>query len=291
MGDLVQKKTITPDYLTHAKKYNRGEEEMIILHNHHEPIIEWELWNIVQEELQKRNRHGKRGDGHSNRYVFSGKIKCGGCGASFVARKRYRKDESFYRCWKCYSAVSEGRWHIDTQGNTVGCNASKMLREELFEDMLRQSLQSLQLDRSRIIHSVVMLAVKAILVDETGEIGSVKKLQDKIKGIIKKKEAALDAFLSKVVTKEEMRMMMKRYERMLKDLQFQLQTLQQNENLHFDPKQLSNALQKLVTGIAQGEIKSEVFFRSILHYLTVYPDDTVDLQMNSLPQKWVFKLS
>ena len=25
VGDLMQKKTITPDYLTHKKKYNRGE--------------------------------------------------------------------------------------------------------------------------------------------------------------------------------------------------------------------------------------------------------------------------
>ena len=31
VGDLVQKKTITPDYLTHEKKYNHGEEEMIYI--------------------------------------------------------------------------------------------------------------------------------------------------------------------------------------------------------------------------------------------------------------------
>ena len=40
VGDLVQKKTITPDYLTHAKKYNHGEEEMIVIKSHHEPIID-----------------------------------------------------------------------------------------------------------------------------------------------------------------------------------------------------------------------------------------------------------
>ena len=30
-GDLVQKKTFTPDYLSHEKKYNRGEEEFVII--------------------------------------------------------------------------------------------------------------------------------------------------------------------------------------------------------------------------------------------------------------------
>ena len=38
-GDLIQKKTCTPDYLTHQKKINRGMEEPVILRDHHEPII------------------------------------------------------------------------------------------------------------------------------------------------------------------------------------------------------------------------------------------------------------
>lgn len=58
VGDLVQKKTITPDYLTHAKQYNHGEEELICIQNHHEPIIDRDLWNLVQEEICRRNLHG-----------------------------------------------------------------------------------------------------------------------------------------------------------------------------------------------------------------------------------------
>ena len=74
VGDLIQKKTYTPDYLSHQKKYNRGAEEKICLRNHHEPIIDRELWDTVQAELSRRNRHGELGMGHGNRYLFSGKI-------------------------------------------------------------------------------------------------------------------------------------------------------------------------------------------------------------------------
>ena len=35
VGDLVQKKSITPDYLTHEKKRNTGQEERIIIRDHH----------------------------------------------------------------------------------------------------------------------------------------------------------------------------------------------------------------------------------------------------------------
>lgn len=57
-GDLVQKKTYTPDYLTHEKKYNRGEEAMIIIRDHHTPIIDRKTWEAVQLELARRSRLG-----------------------------------------------------------------------------------------------------------------------------------------------------------------------------------------------------------------------------------------
>ena len=62
MGDLVQKKSITPDYLTHAKKYNHGEEELVVLRDHHEPIVERALWSAAQEALTRRARRKRRDD-------------------------------------------------------------------------------------------------------------------------------------------------------------------------------------------------------------------------------------
>ncbi len=55
-GDLVQKKTFTPDYLTHEKKYNHGEEEKVILRDHHEPIISRAQWDSAQTRLRSRGR-------------------------------------------------------------------------------------------------------------------------------------------------------------------------------------------------------------------------------------------
>ena len=56
-GDLVQKKTFTPDYLSHEKKYSRGEEEFVIIKNHHVPIISREMFEKAEkifEEKQKK---------------------------------------------------------------------------------------------------------------------------------------------------------------------------------------------------------------------------------------------
>ncbi len=56
-GDLIQKKTYTPNYLTHEKKKNKGQEELIIIRNHHAPIISKTLFKRVQDELKLRRRH------------------------------------------------------------------------------------------------------------------------------------------------------------------------------------------------------------------------------------------
>lgn len=162
VGDLVQKKTITPDYLSHARKYNHGEEELVSTCGHHEPIIDRELWGMVQEEMKKRNRKGGYGVGHSTRYVFSGKIKCGECGASFVSRKKYRKDGAGYRRWGCFTATTEGIQHEDVQGNVLGCDIGKMIRDELAMDILKQSIASLQIDVDGIIRNVMNIAMEAV---------------------------------------------------------------------------------------------------------------------------------
>lgn len=108
VGDLVQKKTFTPDFLTHEKRTNKGEVPYVTIENHHEPIISREIWNMAQERLRKNNKHRGGDCGHSNRYVFSGKIKCGECGSSFVGRFKYLKDGTKIRRWSCGTATNEG---------------------------------------------------------------------------------------------------------------------------------------------------------------------------------------
>ena len=88
VGDLCQKKTFTPDYLTHKKKYNRGNEEKIYIKDHHEAIIDRDLWNRTQAEPKRRSPSADQRSRHSNHYWCSGKICCGECGSRFVSRTK-----------------------------------------------------------------------------------------------------------------------------------------------------------------------------------------------------------
>ena len=166
VGDLVQKKTFTPDYLTHKKQRNQGEEALVMIRQHHDPIVSRELWDLVQAEMEKRDLHGASCSGHSNRFLFSGKIQCGACGASFVSRQRKRKDGSSYRRWGCFNAATHGTRHMDQQGRSVGCDIGMMLRDDDATDLLKQCLTSLKFDREQIMRNVVQAAAEAVILDE-----------------------------------------------------------------------------------------------------------------------------
>ena len=290
VGNLVQKKTITPDYLTHAKKYNHGEEDLICIENHHEPIIDRDLWNLVQEELAKRNLNGNYGKGHSNRYVFSGKIKCGECGASFVSRQRKRKDGSTYKRWGCITAANEGRVHRDSRGNEVGCDIGRQIRDELAMDMLKQSLSTIQMDKKWIINNVVSIAMDAISNCENDNFDLEEKLQYEMGQIIDKKQNVLDAFFSKNITKEDMRMMNERYDKQIGELQERLQAVKAREQIHYETGSLKNDVRKQVTDMVSGLTESEIFYKNVLDQMVVYPDQRVEVKLNLLPQKWIFVL-
>lgn len=290
VGDLVQKKTITPDYLSHAKKYNHGEEELVIIRDHHEPIIDRELWDTVQRELKKRNRNGELGAGHSNRYVFSGKIKCGECGASFVSRKKTRKDGSLYRRWSCYTATSEGLKRLDVQGNEVGCDIGKLLREELALDILRQSLATLRMGREGIIQNVTSLALEAIQMSEAGNSDRAEELEYEISQLNQKKADVLDAFFSRQITKEEMQLVNQRYDKELETFQKRLEAAQDRGSITYETEQLRDDIGRQVSDIVNGRADSEVLYKNVLDHMVVHKDRKVEVYLNLLPQKWTFVL-
>ena len=290
VGDLIQKKTITPDYLTHAKKANHGEEELVVIRDHHQPIIGRELWGVVQEELKKRNRNGALGAGHSNRYIFSGKIKCGECGASFVSRQRKRKDGSPSRRWSCYSAVNEGGIHVDPQGNRVGCDVRMALRDEVAMDMLRQALRTLRLDAGGLIDSVTAIALEAIRAGKQSGGERRESLELRLEQLSRKREAALDAFFSQDITREEMRRMTGRYDREAAELRERLARTGARSESSCEKAALRDDIRRRVAGLVNGEGDSEIFCKTILDHMVVYRDQRVEVRLNLLPQTWCFVL-
>lgn len=279
VGDLIQKKTYTPDFLTHAKRTNKGEVPFVTIHNHHDPIISREVWNLAQERLHKNNKHNEGKNGHSNRYAFSGKIKCGECGSSFVGRFKYRKDGTKIRRWSCGTATHEGRQK---------CNVGKLVRNDDAMQMLKMSIQSLTMDTKAIVNNVTALALEAI---QEGQITAGKNpghLQSEIHRIQKKKEVMMDSYFSGEITKEDMQAMKQKYDENLKELLCRYKEMELRHKEMRDSKVLRASIHSEVFDILNGKIESDVFCKTILESLTVYKDRHMELRLNKLPQIFLF---
>ncbi|MCI7125810.1 MAG: recombinase family protein [Agathobaculum sp.] len=109
-GDLLQKKTCTPDFLTHRSVPNRGQEPAIYLRGHHEAIVSRARFEQAQRELARRGAGKTR---HSARYWCSGRIRCGVCGRALLPRRAVRKDGSTrlrWSCRNCGGAAAQDAW-------------------------------------------------------------------------------------------------------------------------------------------------------------------------------------
>ena len=279
VGDLIQKKTFTPDFLTHTKRTNKGEVPFVTIENHHEPIISREVWNTAQERLQKNNKHSEGDGGHSNRYVFSGKIKCGECGSSFVGRSKQLKDGTKIRRWSCGTAANEG---------AQSCDVGKLVRDDDAMQMLKTAIRSLPMDTGAIINNVTALALEALLESETGSSDNPQRLQNEINRVQQKKEAVMDSYFSGEISKEDMQTMNRKYNRQMEELHLRWKDVELRQKENRDTKTLQSTIQSEVTDILNGKIESEVFYKSMLNSLTVFKDRHMELRLNLLSQLFRF---
>ena len=97
-GDAHLQKTFTVDFLTKRKKVNEGEIPAYYVEGSHPAIIEAAVFDMVQQEFERRKACANR---HSGVSLFSSKIKCGICGSWYGSKvwhstSKYRR--TIYQC-------------------------------------------------------------------------------------------------------------------------------------------------------------------------------------------------
>ena len=287
-GDLVQKKTYTPDFLSHDKKYNRGQEEFVIIKDHHEPIISRELFDEANRILDARSLSPEGKAKHSNRYPFSGKIKCGRCGCSYVARYKKRNDGSVYKAWRCLEAARHGSPHTDKAGNQVGCHANSIRNEDAVHIMYLVT-QSLKFDQQQIIGNLLAIIKSVIALDSTGT--DVAKLKNKIEEIENGRTNLLDVFLSGVITKEEFAAARAKCDAEIAELQAVIDSVDHHRTMISHEQELLEDIKNSINEIIDGAEYEDAFYKQILDRMVINNRDNIDVYLKLLPFKWSYTIS
>ena len=111
-GNMLLQKEFIEDPITKKRRKNKGQLPQYFVENTHEPIIDMETFQYVQDEMARRRELGALANKSLNITCFTGKIKCGFCGKSFMHNTRknraqftttYTDEDGMYTTWVCGS--------------------------------------------------------------------------------------------------------------------------------------------------------------------------------------------
>lgn len=261
-GDLVQCKTWTPDYLSHAKKYNHGEVEKVYIRNHHEPIIERRQFEAVQEEIKRRSPSDEIKSRYSNRFCFSGKVYCGNCGHVFVGRNR-KNAHSSYKTWKCSQNNRYGVPKKMADGNMYGCTNGAQIRDEVLKSACMEAVSVLNMNRKELVEQITSL-VSSVLGKNAEPDTKQNKLQ--IEQIEAKQKRLLDLYLEGCLTKKEYLLKKEEFDRKCEELM----ASDAEASKSADKEALLQEIKSFCNSLVKGEQWDDTYYREIIDRIVVY---------------------
>jgi len=259
IGVLKQKKDITVDYLSHKRKANEGEENYIIIENNHTPVVDKEIFDRVQKECARRRMlslgHGR----YSNRYVWSGKIKCGYCNSTFKRKINNSKSKNPQLGWKCSEAISNGKEKTDEKGQKVGCN-NEFIHERVLEENFLAVLNEVIENKDRVVQELKDRVRRAI--DEcSNKSDGIKVIGADMDKIAARKSKLIDMHTDGTITRAEFETANNQYNKQLAALTKQLLALKLENKVAEDLTQkLANVEAAIETLVKLKEFSDSICF-------------------------------
>lgn len=282
VGDLLQKKYVTRNYLTHKKELNNDFEDKIYIKNHHEAIIDRQTWERAQEEIERRRVSTERRSKYSNRYWCSGKILCSCCGSRYVIRK-YSRGDRVYVAWACRERVQHGNLRPDARGNSVGCNM-RMINNQSLLTCMRYVTEQIRSGFDELIDELVS-TISDVMDASSDTVAEKEQLQAKINALENKKLHMLDSFFAEKITEDEMLKIKEKYDLESDRLQKRLDSLTGAEEMF---EEQADNINKLRDIILDSAVFSEEVYGEILDKIVVC-DDYMLIKLKY--QDFCFKIS
>jgi len=271
-GDLKQKKFITPNYLTHQTKRNKGEEEFVIIKDNHEPIISRDMFEKVQSEMEKRGMKNTRGTKHTRRYAFSGKLRCGLCDSTFISRNKNMKDGRKLKRWQCSKCFKYGAKH----NNENGCE-NTMVRNEILEHIFQLALQDSVYNKDKIIKDCIRLVSNTLNTDQIqSEYSDAEKALERLNNRLSN---LVNLRLDGEITKEELKSMREPLDIQIATAQDKLKQLESKTALVEQQDTILDKIKSRITSLVTANVYSEDIVKSLLDKIVIHGKNRYDVYL------------
>ena len=178
-GDVLTQKTFCSDLLSHKREKNNGQLAQHYLENHHEAIIDRELFDKVQAEYARRNakkviktdgtQETQKKGRYNSKYALTDILVCGHCGAPY-RRCVWTHHGSRKVVWRCTTRMDYGK---------EKCNDSFTIEEEGLHQAILKAISNLS-SRKEELKDELKAALSITLLD-TGADMSITSLEQQIK--------------------------------------------------------------------------------------------------------------
>ena len=293
VGDLVQGKTYTPKMLTHKKKYQKDKKQWTEVSNHHEPIVDREIWDKVQAILEEKAPSEEQKLKHSNRYWLSGKVFCGVCGGRYVSNIK-KKKTCTHKSWVCFEAHTRGVYKEDTiDGIPRGCNGGGMINDKVFKEIVKDFLTVYLKDIKDYLIADAYEKQKQSLTPKKKNTSKIKRLQKEIEKIEERSDKLFLAKLDGECSQEQYERFKNRFKKELEEIKKQLKEEQQSE---IDEQRIKQETEDIVKRIEYlVSLKDEEFnddlFARVTKKIVVYPEHIIEVYIEGFPESFFFHFS
>lgn len=282
VGDLCQKKTYTPDYLSHEKRYNRGAEETVYIRDHHPEIaiIDRDLWDRTQAELERRSPSPETKTKHSSRYWCSGKLWCGVCGGRFISRSKILSDGGSYKAWRCWEASKHGTPKKDPYGNQVGC-MGKSINDRALRVLTAHAASRIAMNKEQMKRELMQSIKKAVSMPRKAPDRS--RLEAEIDHLRKKKIRIIDLAAEGAIPAEDMKAQNAAYTARIAELTARLAEAENAGGARLSEATRLEEYEKRVDTLLNMEPDDDCTLKEALRKAVVFPNGVMDIYLNYVP--------
>lgn len=279
VGDLCQKKTYTKNYLDHKKRYNRGEEDMVYIKDHHPEIaiISREMWDATQEELKRRSPSDEQKAKHSNRYWASGKVFCGVCGARFV-NKIKKTSAGSSKAWNCLNHVKASAFR------NAECSMSEWASDRSLKNIVLYILNTLVSDTKGVKEEIIQELSGMSWVEK--EV-SVEDIEQKLNHLNKKSSKLLDLRLEEEISKEEFKEKKAKIDAEIAELTSNLNAIKDaDKDMQIKVDKMAKMIDYVDELLSLNGENVDGILGAVTETITVFENHTVVVKLKDIPLRF-----
>lgn len=272
VGDALLQKTFTVDCISKTVRKNNGELPMILVENHHTPIISRTVFQWVQSEMKRRTskrkvqqKTAKTEQGkYSGKYALTERLVCGECGTPYK-RCTWNIRGKRKIVWRCVSRLEYGKKY---------CHNSPTVEE----DALHQAIMSaINLYATQRTAEASALGILDMVVANSGGEKNIALLQQEVLSITSEQERLLDILLDDMDNPElaeRMQFLTIQKEQLTEELQKKKSEASQQKNEQIRMNEIRNWIKNHPAGLKEYD---DHITRELIQKITVINTETIGI--------------